>query len=59
MFLALAEDRTLLVITHRPVMLDRFDQVAVLENGTVAEIGTAAALFAAGGRYAALTRRLL
>jgi thiol reductant ABC exporter CydC subunit len=54
--LGAADDRGLLVITHRLVGLERFDEVVVLEAGQVVERGTADRLAARGGRYAAMRR---
>jgi ATP-binding cassette subfamily C protein CydC len=51
---SLTAGRTVLVITHRPVLLDRFDQAAVMERGRIVETGTHRDLLAAGGRYAQL-----
>ncbi|NXI68973.1 TAP2 protein, partial [Anseranas semipalmata] len=47
-------DRTVLLITHKPRMLERADYVVVLERGTVAETGTPAELAARGGPYSRL-----
>jgi len=54
--LGAADDRAVLVITHRLVGLERFDEVVVLEEGRVVERGTAVRLAARGGRYAAMRR---
>ena len=51
---SLTAQRTVLVITHRPVLLDRFDQAAVMERGRIVEIGAHRDLLAAKGRYAQL-----
>jgi ATP-binding cassette subfamily C protein CydC len=45
------ERRTTLMITHRLVGLDRFDEVLVLDRGTVVEKGTHASLLEQGGLY--------
>lgn len=50
--LAAGEGRATLLVTHRLVGLDAFDEVLVLEGGRVAERGAAAALRAAGGSFA-------
>ncbi|HSO18127.1 MAG TPA: ATP-binding cassette domain-containing protein, partial [Desulfosarcina sp.] len=55
--IALAARRTLLLITHRPVVLARMDRIAILEQGQIVEEGTHAALLAAGKRYAHLWRQ--
>lgn len=43
--------RTLLVITHRLTMLDRMDEILVLNNGQIAERGTQASLLAQNGIF--------
>jgi len=48
----LAERSTLLVIAHRLPTVVAADQIVVLDDGRVAEVGTHADLLAAGGRYA-------
>ncbi len=45
------ERRTTLLITHRLVGLDRFDEVLVLDRGTVIEQGTHSSLLEQGGLY--------
>jgi ATP-binding cassette subfamily B protein len=50
----LLKDRTAIVIAHRLSTIRNADRIAVLENGTIAEIGSHDELIAAGGRYAAL-----
>jgi ABC-type transport system involved in cytochrome bd biosynthesis fused ATPase/permease subunit len=47
--------RTVLMATHRLVMMERMDEILVLDGGRVVERGTHAQLHAAGGLY----RRLL
>ena len=48
------EGRATLLVTHRLVALDAFDEVLVLERGRVAERGPAAELLARGGALARL-----
>ncbi|XP_031461389.1 antigen peptide transporter 2 [Phasianus colchicus] len=50
-------DRTVLLITHQPWMLEKADCVVVLEHGTVAEMGTPAELRTRGGPYSRLLQR--
>ncbi|WP_327148485.1 ABC transporter ATP-binding protein [Nocardia sp. NBC_01329] len=47
------DDRTVLVIAHRPETIAAADTVVMLENGSIVERGTPAELRAAGGRFAA------
>jgi len=51
--------RTTLVIAHRLSTIENADQVVVLENGRVVEIGTHSELVKKGGAYAALYRNEL
>jgi len=48
------EGRATLLVTHRLVSLEAFDEVVVLERGRVAERGPAAPLLARGGALARL-----
>ncbi|XP_021269137.1 antigen peptide transporter 2 [Numida meleagris] len=50
-------DRTVLLITHQPRMLEKADRVVVLEQGTVAETGTPGELRTRGGPYSRLLQR--
>ncbi|MET0817938.1 MAG: ABC transporter ATP-binding protein [Solirubrobacteraceae bacterium] len=50
----LLQGRTAIVIAHRLSTIRGADRIAVLENGSIAEIGSHDELIAAGGRYAAL-----
>ena len=45
------ERRTTLMITHRLVGLDRFDEILVLDRGTIIEKGTHSSLLEQGGLY--------
>ncbi len=53
----LAEGRTTIVIAHRLSTVRDADQIAVLDDGAVVELGTHADLLARGGRYAELVAR--
>ena len=50
----LLRDRTVLVIAHRLSTVEHADQIAVLDQGRIVEIGKHAELLARGGHYAAL-----
>lgn len=52
--LAVAEARSLLLITHRLTGLDGVDEIVVMDGGRVVERGRHDALVARGGRYADL-----
>jgi len=54
----LMEGRSVLLITHRLVGLERMDEILVLDRGRVVERGTHAGLLAAGGVYAGMHARL-
>jgi thiol reductant ABC exporter CydC subunit len=45
------DDRSLVLITHRPIGLDRMDEVIVLEEGTIADRGTHEDLLITSERY--------
>jgi ABC-type multidrug transport system fused ATPase/permease subunit len=52
-----AQDRSVLLITHRLAGLERFDEIVVLERGRVVERGTHEQLLVRGDRYAQLWHR--
>jgi len=52
--LAVTQDRSTLLITHRLLGLQDLDEVIVLDRGRVLERGAHSELLARGGRYAAL-----
>ena len=54
---ALSEGRTTITIAHRLSTVRHADQIAVLDHGVVAELGTHEELADRDGRYAALLRR--
>jgi ATP-binding cassette subfamily C protein CydC len=49
--LGLVEGRTTIVITHRLVTMDRFDEIVVLDRGRIVERGLHGDLLAHGGLY--------
>jgi ATP-binding cassette subfamily C protein len=51
---AATRGRTVLVVAHRLTQAASADRIVVLEQGSIVESGTPAALVAAGGRYADL-----
>jgi ATP-binding cassette subfamily B protein/ATP-binding cassette subfamily C protein len=51
---SLAQDRTVLIITHRLASVRHADRIYVLSGGRVIETGTHASLMALGGQYAEL-----
>ena len=53
---AVLEGRTVIAIAHRLFSAHDADRVAVVEDGQITELGSHAALVAAGGSYAALWR---
>ncbi len=55
----LARDRTTLVIAHRLSTVRDADQIIVLDDGRVVEIGDHESLLARGGLYARLVSRQL
>ena len=52
----LLEGRTAIIIAHRLATAMRCDRIAVVEDGSIVELGSHAELVAAGGRYAELYR---
>jgi subfamily B ATP-binding cassette protein MsbA len=52
----LMSDRTVLVIAHRLSTVEHADQIAVLSDGCIVEVGTHAQLIARDSQYAALHR---
>jgi ATP-binding cassette subfamily C protein CydCD len=55
----LSRDRTTVVIAHRLSTVRAADQIIVLDDGRVAEVGAHASLLARGGLYAHLVSRQL
>jgi len=54
----ITRDRTVLLITHRLVALQRMDRVLILERGRIVEQGTHAQLLKGDTRYSALQARI-
>ncbi|TCV97570.1 subfamily B ATP-binding cassette protein MsbA [Luteibacter rhizovicinus] len=52
----LMRDRTTLVIAHRLSTIEHADQIAVMDQGRIVELGTHRGLIDQGGQYAALHR---
>ncbi|MDQ0008485.1 subfamily B ATP-binding cassette protein MsbA [Luteibacter jiangsuensis] len=52
----LMRDRTTLVIAHRLSTIEHADQIAVMDQGRIVELGTHRELIDKGGQYAALHR---
>jgi subfamily B ATP-binding cassette protein MsbA len=52
----LMQGRTTIVIAHRLSTIEKADRIVVLAQGRIVEMGTHAALIAAGGTYAGLHR---
>lgn len=53
---SLGDDRTILVIAHRPETVAGADTVVLLEDGVIVERGAPAELLARDGRFAAFWR---
>jgi len=51
---AVLKNRTAIIITHRVAAVRKADQIAVLDGGKLAELGTHAELLSKGGIYAEL-----
>jgi ATP-binding cassette subfamily C protein CydC len=56
--LAQTRNRTVLMITHRLISLDRLDRIVVMENGRILEEGSHAELLTTPSRYAELVGRI-
>nr|WP_314423533.1 ABC transporter ATP-binding protein [uncultured Erwinia sp.] len=54
----LREQRTILLIAHRPATLRQADRILLLENGEIVENGSHDDLMTAGGKYAALIKKV-
>lgn len=51
------QNKTIIIITHRIFTALHFDSIVVMEDGSIAEVGTHAQLLAAEGMYAELYRQ--
>jgi ATP-binding cassette subfamily C protein CydC len=56
--LAQTRNRTVLMITHRLISLDRLDRIVVIENGRILEEGSHTDLLTTPSRYAELVGRI-
>ncbi|MEM9093316.1 MAG: ABC transporter ATP-binding protein/permease, partial [Cyanobacteria bacterium P01_F01_bin.53] len=54
---ALTQDKTLIVVAHRVATITQVDQIAVLDQGRLVELGKHEQLIAANGLYARLWSR--